>query len=286
MHQTGIILSISLKWSAVLRHAMKCSVCYSHFRRVLWRLNDDFISFVGYPFSLQWVRTLFWQRQKLNWNLLIYEAYFAKIKRKTILFLVASLLQSLLEVLLEVFRRVWWMSTLLSLKCSRPHLSTMALPVVSVRLPRPWTSMFNFYLVTFFLNVVSHPGWHPGSLYWTFVWMPANVTQFVLPHIFGNVLMLPLLQTKSWLFCFFQASSPSLCPCRQLRWAHIRQAGGGPLCGASDQPDKGNKAAHNRLMKYLAWEIQMNKCKGMWNGPVGGAARVHTLLPLCWKNTL
>lgn len=40
-----------------------------------------------------------------------------------------------------------------------------------------------------------------------------------------------------------QASGPSLRPCSQLRRAHVRQAGGGPLRRASDQPDQGMEQA-------------------------------------------
>lgn len=48
-------------------------------RWALWRLNDDLISFVGYPFTLQWVSSFLWRRWRLWWNHLILHLWLVKI---------------------------------------------------------------------------------------------------------------------------------------------------------------------------------------------------------------
>ena len=116
----------------------------------------------------------------------------------------------------------------------------MASPVVSVRLPRPWTSMFN--LVTFFLNVVSSLNASRITSWLPLLNLCVDTCQCYpicldVPHIFGNVLMLPLLQTKSCLFFF-------------RRQAHLCA-----LAGNCDEP------TYVKLVEALCAEHQINLIK-------------------------
>jgi len=84
--------------------------------------------------------------------------------------------------------------------------------------------------------------WYLGSLCWTMCGSLPLLPNLCLRSAIGQEhwwCVNPVLPANSM---FLQASGPSLRPGCQLRRAHVRQTGGGPLCRASDQPDQGKEA--------------------------------------------